>query len=154
MIHPIGPDVVERGILAAEIVDGDFHAELTQLWKHVILRPFQLSESRFGDIELQIAGTGGHHIIVPAPVAAQVVRDPRRQARLILTLRGCEIVPFEEDDVFPVGQLLAGSGTADVVDGLVALTAVKANAAIVTSDTDDMAHLLGTLGVRLPVLRP
>ena len=96
----------------------------------------------------------GHHIIVPAPVAAQVVRDPRRQARLMLTLRGCEIVPFEEDDVFPVGKLLADSGTSDVVDGLVALTAVKANAAIVTSDTDDIAHLLGTLGVRLPVLRP
>ena len=96
----------------------------------------------------------GHHIIVPAPVAAQVVRDPRRQARLMLTLRGCEIVPFEEDDIFPVGKLLASSGTSDVVDGLVALTAVKASAAVVTSDPDDIAHLLDTLGVDLAVLRP
>lgn len=96
----------------------------------------------------------GDHIIVPAPVAAQVVRDPRRQARLMLTLRGCEIVPFEEDDVFPVGTLLASSGTSDVVDGLVAVMAVKASAAVVTSDPDDIAHLLATLGVRLPVLRP
>ena len=96
----------------------------------------------------------GHHIIVPAPVAAQAVRDPRRQARLMLTLRGCEIVPFEEDDVSPVGKLLARSGTSDVVDGLVALTAAKAIAAVVTSDPDDITHLLGTLGVRLAVLKP
>jgi hypothetical protein len=95
----------------------------------------------------------GHHVIVPAPVAAQVVRDPRRQARLMLTLRSCDIVPFEEDDVSPVGKLLARSGTSDVVDGFVALTAAEASAAVVTSDPDDIAHLLGTLGVDLAVLR-
>jgi len=95
----------------------------------------------------------GHRIIVPAPVAAQVVRNPRRQARLMLALRSCDIVPFEEDDVSPVGKLLATSGTSDVVDGLVALTAVRATAAIVTSDPHDIAHLLSTLGVDLAVLR-
>jgi hypothetical protein len=96
----------------------------------------------------------GQHIIVPAPVAAQVVRDHRRQARLMLALRTCDIVPFEEDDIFPVGKLLASSGTSDVVDGLVALTAMKASAAVITSDPDDIAHLLYTLGVDLAVLRP
>jgi predicted nucleic acid-binding protein len=95
----------------------------------------------------------GNHIIVPAPVAAQVVRDPRRQARLMLALRGCDIVPFEEDDIFPVGKLLASSGTSDVVDGFVALTALRAGAAVVTSDPDDIGHLLGTLGADLPVYR-
>jgi predicted nucleic acid-binding protein len=95
----------------------------------------------------------GDRIIVPAPVAAQVVRDPQRQARLMLTLRGCEIIPFEEDDVSPVGKLLARSGTSDVVDGFVALTAVKEGAAVVTSDLDDIGHLLGTLGADLPVYR-
>jgi predicted nucleic acid-binding protein len=95
----------------------------------------------------------GDRIIVPAPVAAQVVRDPQRQARLMLTLRGCEIVPFEEDDVSPVGKLLARSGTSDVVDGFVALTAVKEGAAVVTSDLDDIGHLLGMLGADLPVYR-
>jgi predicted nucleic acid-binding protein len=95
----------------------------------------------------------GDRIIVPAPVAAQVVRDPQRQARLMLTLRGCEIVPFEEDDVSPVGKLLARSGTSDVVDGFVALTAVKEGAAVITSDLDDIGHLLGVLGADLPVYR-
>ena len=96
----------------------------------------------------------GNHIIVPAPVAAQVVRNPARQARLMLTLRGCEVVPFEEDDVSPVGKLLASSGTSDVVDGLVALTAARATAAIVTSDPADLTRLLHTLGVDLPVRTP
>jgi predicted nucleic acid-binding protein len=96
----------------------------------------------------------GDRIIIPAPVAAQVVRDPRRQAWLMLALRTCDVVPFGEEDASPVGILLAGAGTADVVDGFVALTAAKAGAAIVTSDGDDIRHLLDALGVRLAVLAP
>lgn len=96
----------------------------------------------------------GNQILVPAPVAAQVVREPRRQARLMLTLRGCRIVPFVKEDAAPVGMLLGRAGTCDVVDGFVVLTAAKSEAAIVSSDSDDMEHLLDTLGVRLPVLNP
>jgi predicted nucleic acid-binding protein len=93
-------------------------------------------------------------VIVPTPVAAQVVRDPRRQARLMVALRGCDVVPFAPDQVTPVGTLLAGAGTSDVVDGLVAITAAQAEAAVVTTDAGDIAHLLKTLGVRVPVLAP
>jgi predicted nucleic acid-binding protein len=93
-------------------------------------------------------------IIVPTPVAAQVVRDPRRQARLMLALRGCDVVPFGPDQVTPVGTLLAGAGTSDVIDGLVAVTAAQSGAAVVTTDAGDITHLLKTLGVRLPVLAP
>jgi predicted nucleic acid-binding protein len=94
------------------------------------------------------------HVIVPAPVAAQVVRDPRRQARLMLALRGCDVVPFGPDQVTPVGTLLAGAGTSDVIDGLVAVTAALSEAAVVTTDAGGITHLLKTLGVRLPVLAP
>jgi predicted nucleic acid-binding protein len=93
-------------------------------------------------------------VIVPAPVAAQVVRDPRRQARLMLTLRGCDVVPFSPDQVASVGTLLAGAGTADVIDGLVAIIAAQAKAAVVTTDAGDIPHLLKTLGVPVPVLAP
>jgi predicted nucleic acid-binding protein len=98
--------------------------------------------------------TARDHIMVPAPVAAQVVRNPRRQARLMLTLRGCEIIPFSPADAVPVGQLLASSGTVDVVDGLVALTAASSRATVVTSDPDDIIRLLETLAAPLPVLKP
>jgi predicted nucleic acid-binding protein len=98
--------------------------------------------------------TARDHIMVPAPVAAQVVRGSRRQARLMLALRGCDVIPFSADDVVPVGQLLASSGTADVVDGLIALTAVSWRAAVITSDPDDITRLLDALAARLPVLKP
>jgi hypothetical protein len=63
-------------------------------------------------------------------------------------------VPFVPDQVTPVGTLLAGAGTSDVVDGLVAITAAQAEAAVVTTHAGDIAHLLKTLGVRVPVLAP
>jgi predicted nucleic acid-binding protein len=93
-------------------------------------------------------------VIVPAPVAAQVVRDPQRQARLMLTLRGCDVVPFEAAHAGPVGRLLARSGTADVVDGFVALKAAEADATVITSDQGDIRHLLDTLGADLEVRTP
>lgn len=93
------------------------------------------------------------HIMVPAPVAAQVIRDPGRQARLRLTLQSCVIVPFRADDAGPVGKLLALTGTSDVVDGLVALTAARDGATVVTSDPDDISRLLRAIGVRVPVLQ-
>jgi predicted nucleic acid-binding protein len=53
-----------------------------------------------------------------------------------------------------VGQLLASSGTVDVVDGLVALTAANSLATVVTSDPEDIIRLLETLAAPLPVLKP
>lgn len=95
----------------------------------------------------------GDRLHTPAVVAAQVVRDPRRQARLMLALRGCQMIPFTHEDHLPVGRLLARSGTSDVVDAFVALTAARLRAAVITSDAGDISHLLSALGVRLPVLQ-
>ena len=98
----------------------------------------------------------GDRIVIPAPVAAQVVRDPQRQVRLMQTLTGSDVVPFGRGDVSDVGKLLAKTGTADVVDGFVAVTAARSadSTAVVTSDADDIRRLLEALGVRLPVLAP
>lgn len=93
-------------------------------------------------------------VLVPAPVAAQVVRDPQRQARLMLALRGCDIIPLEAGHAGPVGRLLARSGTSDVVDGFVALKAAQACATVITSDQRDIRRLLETLGADLEVLQP
>lgn len=94
----------------------------------------------------------GLRILVPAVVAAQVVRRPATQARLMRTLRGCDIVPFTSDHHGPVGQLLASSGTADVVDAFVALLAAQAGALVFSADPDDIGRLLNCLGVRRRVL--
>jgi predicted nucleic acid-binding protein len=96
----------------------------------------------------------GDRILVPAPVAAQVVRRPGRQARLMLTLRSCQIVSFDDSHVSPIGELLARSGTSDVVDAIVALMAALESAAVITSDPQDIGLLLETMGVRRPVLKP
>jgi hypothetical protein len=91
-------------------------------------------------------------ILVPAVVAAQVVRNPGAQARLMRALRGCDIIPFSSEHHVPVGRLLASSGTADIVDAFVALLAARATAEIVSGDTRDLGRLLSCLGVRLPIL--
>jgi hypothetical protein len=91
-------------------------------------------------------------VLVPTVVAAQVVRKPATQARLMRALRGCELVPFTSAHHVPVGALLAQSGTSDVVDAFVAILAVEAGAAIVTSDPGDLRRLLSCLGVDQPVV--
>jgi hypothetical protein len=91
-------------------------------------------------------------VLVPTVVAAQVVRKPSVQARLMRTLRGCELIPFTADHHVPVGELLARSSTADVVDAFVALLAAANDASIVTGDPGDLGRLLSCLGVRRPVL--
>ncbi|MGH3266026.1 MAG: PIN domain-containing protein [Trebonia sp.] len=95
----------------------------------------------------------GRKIMVPTVVAAQVVRKPAAQARLMMALKGCELVPFTADHHVPVGQLLARSGTADVVDAFVALLAARTNARVISSDPDDIGRLLSCLGVRRPVVQ-
>ena len=91
-------------------------------------------------------------VFVPTLVAAQVVRKPPTQARLMRALRGCELVPFTSAHHVPVGALLAQSGTSDVVDAFVALLAVQAGAAIITSDPGDIGRLLSCLGVDQPII--
>ena len=95
----------------------------------------------------------GFKILVPTVVAAQVVRKPAKQAALMLTLKGCSLIPFTASHHMPVGELLASSGTADVVDAFVALLAAREQAAVISSDPDDIGHLLSCLGVRRPVLQ-
>ena len=52
-----------------------------------------------------------------------------------------------------MGKLLALSGTSDVVDGLVAITAAGNGATVITSDPGDISRLLDVIGVRVPVLQ-
>jgi predicted nucleic acid-binding protein len=87
-----------------------------------------------------------------APVVAQVSRSPR-QAQLRRLLRGCEVVPFAEDEAHSVGALLARTVTSDVVDAHLALIADQRTAVLMTSDTRDLTRLVRVLGGRARIRR-
>lgn len=84
----------------------------------------------------------GRPLSIPATALAQVWRG-RRQARLnaFLQLPHVEVVPLGRPEARAVGAMLAISGTSDVVDAHVVLTATLRQRAVVTSDPDDLLRL-------------
>lgn len=84
-------------------------------------------------------------VTVPAAVLAQVWRgNSPLVARL---LSGATIEDLDETMAKAVGLLLASSRTADVVDAVVVVGAIRRGDAIVTSDPDDIRRLLEAAGV-------
>jgi hypothetical protein len=94
----------------------------------------------------------GIRIIIPAVAAAQAIRKPARQARLMFALRAAWIEEFTKAHQAPVGELLGKAGTCDVVDAFVAFLAAREEATVYTSDVDDIRHLTDVLGVVVPIL--
>jgi hypothetical protein len=84
---------------------------------------------------------GGRHVIVPAPVLTQAWRGGAGQAVLAKMLKGCEVLPTDEDIAKNAGVLLGLSRTADAVDAIVVATAMKLTATVVTSDPKDLRAL-------------
>lgn len=82
-------------------------------------------------------------LTVPAGALAQAIRQPERQVRLARMIRQptTDVVALDRVDATHVGRLLAASGTADVIDAHVVLTARRAGQVIVTSDPDDLRRL-------------
>lgn len=84
------------------------------------------------------------------PVIAQVWRNGANQARLETFLKTITIHPL--DDGRPVGQLLARTKTADVVDAHIVITAVRLGHDILTGDPDDLTTLGTVLGPASPTV--
>ena len=74
-------------------------------------------------------------------VVAQVWRDGRKQALLARVLAGVKVVGLAPGDERSIGELLAKSGTSDVVDAHVALLVANGDR-IFTSDANDIRRLL------------
>ncbi|MEV6415539.1 PIN domain-containing protein [Kribbella sp. NPDC051718] len=86
--------------------------------------------------------------IVPVVVLAQVWRGgPQHQISRLL--KGCDIVSDDLRVGRAAGVICKSSGTADVVDAIVVVTAVQHQASVVTSDPDDLTHLASSIGVKL-----
>lgn len=81
---------------------------------------------------------------------AQVWRDGSRQANLARILAGVRSIGLLPEDSRGLGTLLAASKTSDVVDAHLASLA-RAGDQVLTSDPDDITHLLDTRRVRAEV---
>lgn len=87
----------------------------------------------------------------PAAVA-QVWRDGARQAQLARVLAGVAAPPLDLGIGKHLGTLLGTSRTCDVVDAHVASLA-RAGDQVLTSDPDDLRHLLDALSIDATVVR-
>jgi predicted nucleic acid-binding protein len=90
-------------------------------------------------------------MVFPSVVLAQVWRNGTRQVRLARTLSnpGVTEAPLHHEDAKLVGELLRESATADVADAHVAVLAGRLGAAVITSDSGDIAKL----DPALPILK-
>ena len=85
-------------------------------------------------------------------VVAQVWRDGANQAELASFLETTTIHPL--DDGRAIGQLLALSRSADVVDAHLVVLAIRLGDSILTGDPDDIGHIADTLGTSKPSVQP
>lgn len=82
-------------------------------------------------------------IVIPATVLAQAWRDGARQARLaeFLTSSGVAVEPLDELTAKAIGSLLGRTGTSDVVDASVVISARRHRALVLTTDPEDLLRL-------------
>jgi predicted nucleic acid-binding protein len=83
--------------------------------------------------------------VVPAPVVAQASRSAA-QVQLRRLLRGCQVAALTGEAAHAAGYLLGRAGSSNVVDAVVADTAARLGADVVTGDRGDIARLLDVAG--------
>ena len=101
--------------------------------------------------DLVVARRQGADVVTIGPVIGQVWRDGARQVGLARAVATVEVLPVGAAEGRAAGELLGRSGTADVVDALLAL-AVRPGDQVITSDSDDLRRLLLAAGVRARVV--
>jgi predicted nucleic acid-binding protein len=90
---------------------------------------------------LERAARYGEPPLVSTAAIAEAWRDGRRQVHLASALRLCDIEAVDEPLARRAGEALASTGGDDPVDALVAATAARSGAMLVTGDLDDMQTL-------------
>ena len=82
-------------------------------------------------------------LVVPAGVIGQVWRDGARQVRLARLLGSSIVVvePLDDRRARAAGQLCGVTGTRDVIDAAVVLSAREHDLPVATSDPDDLRAL-------------
>jgi hypothetical protein len=98
------------------------------------------------------AHRAGQPILLPTVVLAQTWRDRDRQYGLRALSRSCEMLGFPAKTAKRVGGLLKVSGTGDIVDAAVIVSAIEHNAIVLTSDPDDLRLLAEAAEVEVPLI--
>ena len=101
---------------------------------------------------LAVARADGERLRVPSGVVAQAWRGGSSQASLSRLLATVEEIPLDEVRSRKVGALLGSSKTSDVIDASLVELAMVGDT-ILTSDTDDITHLVKAAKNRARVLR-
>jgi len=96
----------------------------------------------------RLAAEEGRRIVVPAVVVGQAWRDGARQVQLGRLLATCEVLPTGVEVAKAAGLLCGRAGTGDVIDAVVAVTALSLGAIVFTSDPHDLARLSGASGAK------
>jgi hypothetical protein len=100
---------------------------------------------------IELGRRSGAVLVTSAPVVGQVWRGTARQARLARLLPMIDVRVAGLADARAAGELLAATGTADVVDALLALSAVPGDQ-LLTSDPNDLRTLVGERGTPMTVV--
>lgn len=102
-----------------------------------------------GLVELGRRANAG--LITVAPVVGQVWRSGARQAKLARLLRMIEVRATALTEARAAGELLAATGTSDVVDALLAMVAAPGDQ-VLTSDPDDLRPLAAGRAIPLTIV--
>ncbi|MCL2848718.1 MAG: hypothetical protein FWE61_01575 [Micrococcales bacterium] len=100
---------------------------------------------------VKAARARGEVPVTSTAVVSQVWRGDGRQANLARMVTAVDAIPLTDPVALAIGRLLAQSGTNDVVDAALVLTATDGDV-IYTSDPSDIAHLAATLGLHVDVV--
>ncbi len=101
---------------------------------------------------LRVAQQEKMSVRTSAVVVARVWRNGSLQANLARVLAGIESASLDSDAGRSVGEILALSGTADVVDGHLGII-VRSGDTVLTSDPKDVKKILNTRGVSATLRR-
>ena len=90
---------------------------------------------------IELGRRSGATLATSASVVGRAWRGSARQARLARLLAMIDVRAAQLVDARAAGELLAATGTADVVDALLAVVAVPGDQ-VLTSDPDDLRALV------------
>ncbi len=101
---------------------------------------------------VELGRRAGASLVTAAPIVAKAWRNGTRQARLARLLPMTEVRNTGLREASAAGELLAGTGTTDVLDALVALVAVPGDQ-LLTSDPTDLRTLVTHRAIPVTVVQ-